>query len=56
MVNHNGRVVHVRQGLEARQRRLGWIMVARESELLPWPVAPLNAQSGPRRIVDDGED
>lgn len=61
MVSSTGRIVRVRTEFANDKRRLGWIMVADEAELLPWPTAPVNVQSNPRRpphgygaVEDDG--
>ena len=51
MVNHNGRIVAVRQEQEAAYRRRGWLCVARETEMLPfngphWPDVSKESHDG----------
>lgn len=49
MLAHTGKIVAVRQAYTAEKVDMGWVVVARESDVLPFNV--------PRLIVaDEGED
>ena len=50
MVNHKGSLVCVRTEVATDYQSRGWVMVADETGLLPWPPASL--QSNPRRPDD----
>lgn len=54
MVTPADRILCVRECLAAETRMLGWHVVARESELLPWPPGdtPVTLLSNPRRQTD----
>jgi len=47
MMNHNGRILAVRQEFEGEKRTMGWAMAARESEILPF---------NPPRLLTESED
>jgi hypothetical protein len=44
MLTHHATIVHVRQEYADEKRKLGWLIVARESDLLPF---------NPPRLITD---
>lgn len=58
MVAPSGKILRVRECYADEKLPHGWTMVARESELLPWPTPSFIPQSNPVRRVEkkgDGE-
>ena len=57
LVDHTGTILRVREAYVQDKIERGWYLVARESELLPWPVAVnVPVQRGPNRTGEPGDD